>query len=47
MGTWMCLGARGAGGALERGLGESARQRADAGVRQRGGGEELVPAAHH
>ncbi len=44
---WTCLGARGAGGALERGLGELARQGADAGVRQRGGGEQLVPAAHH
>lgn len=40
------LGARGAGGALQGGLGEASGEGSDAGVCQRGGREELVPAAH-
>lgn len=41
------LGAGGAGGALQGGLGEASGQRPDAGVGQGAGGEQLVPAAHH
>lgn len=40
-----CLGARGAGGALQGGLGEASGEGSDAGVCQRGGREQLVPAA--
>lgn len=40
-----CLGARGAGGALQGGLGETSGEWSDAGVCQRGGREQLVPAA--
>lgn len=40
-----CLGAWGAGGALQRGLGEASGEGSDAGVCQRGGREQLVPAA--
>ena len=41
----LVLGAGRAGGALQGGLGEAARQRADGGVGQGGRGEQLVPAA--
>lgn len=40
-----CLGARGAGGALQGGLGEASGEGSDAGICQRGGREQLVPAA--
>lgn len=40
-----CLGARGAGGALQGGLGEAPGEWSDAGICQRGGREQLVPAA--
>ena len=40
-----CLGARGAGGALQGGLGEASGKGSDAGICQRGGREQLVPAA--
>lgn len=50
LGVGMALPARlwagGTGGALQRGLGEAACQRPNAGVGQRGGGEEFVPARH-
>lgn len=39
------LGARGAGGALQRGLREASGEGSDAGVCQGGGREQLVPAA--
>lgn len=40
-----CLGARGAGGALQGGLGEASGEGSDAGICQRRGREQLVPAA--
>lgn len=40
-----CLGARGARGALQGGLGEASGEGSDAGICQRGGREQLVPAA--
>ena len=40
-----CLGARGAGGALQGGLGEASGEWSDAGICQRRGREQLVPAA--
>lgn len=40
-----CLGARGAGGALQGGLGEASGEGSDAGICQRGGRKQLVPAA--
>lgn len=40
-----CLGARGAGGALQGGLGEASGEVSDAGICQRGGREQFVPAA--
>lgn len=40
-----CLGARGAGGALQGGLGEASGEGSDAGICQGGGREQLVPAA--
>lgn len=39
-----CLGARGAGGALQGGLGEASGEGSDAGICQRRGREQLVPA---
>lgn len=39
------LGARGAGGALQGGLGEASGEGSDAGICQRRGREQLVPAA--
>lgn len=44
-GVWVCLSARGAGGTLQRGLGEASGEGSDAGVCQRRGREQLVPAA--
>lgn len=46
--TWAstrCLGAWGAGGALQGGLGEASGQGSDVVICQRGGREQLVPAA--
>lgn len=40
-----CLGARGAGGALQGRLGEASGEGSDAGVCQRGGRKQLIPAA--
>lgn len=40
-----CLGARGAGGALQGGLGEASGEGSNAGICQRRGREQLVPAA--
>ncbi len=42
---WRGLGARGAGGAFQGGLGEASGEGSNAGICQRGGREQLIPAA--